>query len=198
MGGSDLVMSRHVRAYRALLRVYPRRFRGDYRDEMTRLFADQLRDVRSTEGGVGVLRLWARSLVDLVATASAQHLEPEEVLVASPVGTSEPPRLGRGPTARRRVVLIALIPLWLLIALTVTAPGYMDPVVANPPGIVGLPAGIVVQGLALGWMALGVGVVRATSSNVGWIAAMGLFAMPATAVILLTPPIVLALQNLAI
>lgn len=198
MGGSDLVTSRHVRAYRALLRAYPRRFRADYRDEMTRLFADQLRDVRSTEGGVGVLRLWVRSLADLIATAPAQHLEPEEVLVASPVGTSEPPRIGRGSMARRRAVLIALIPLWLFIVVARIAPGYMDPAFANPPGILGLPAGLFVMGLALVWMAIGVGIVLTSASMAVWRASLVLFGLPATAVILLTPPIALALLDLSL
>lgn len=190
--------SRHVRVYRALLRVYPRQFRAEYRDEMTRLFADQLRDARSTAGGVGVVRLWVRSLVDLVVTAPGLHLEPEEVLVASPVGAPDRPRLARGGRSRRTVVIVALIPLWLVIALNVAAPGYMDPVFSNPPAIVGLPAGIVLQALALAWMAIGVGIVLGTGSRVAWTMSLVLFAAPATALIGLTPPAILALQNFAV
>ena len=190
--------SRHVRAYRALLRVYPRRFRADYRDEMTRLFADQLRDARATAGGVGVLRLWVRSLVDLVATAPGQHLGPEEVLVSSPAGALDRPRVTHSGRSRRGVMAVALTPLWLFAALLLAAPGYMDPVFANPPAVLGLPAGIVVQTAALAWMAIGVGIVLATRQVVGWILALVLFAAPATALVGLTPPTVLVILNLAI
>ena len=190
--------SRHVRAYRALLRVYPRRFRADYRDEMTRLFADQLRDARATAGGVGVLRLWVRSLVDLVATAPGQHLGPEEVLVSSPAGALDRPRVTHSGRSRRGVMAVALTPLWLFAALQLAAPGNTDPVFANPPAVLGLPAGIVVQTAALAWMAIGVGIVLATRRVVGWILALVLFATPATALVGLTPPVVLVIRNLAI
>ena len=155
------MVSRHVRAYRALLRLYPRRFRGEYRDEMTRLFADQLRDVRLTEGAVGVLRLWARSLVDLVATAPGQHLE-KEVLVASPVGASDPSSSVRRRPSSVPWVIAGLAPLWFVIGSRVLAPGFLDPLFLNPPGVLGLPLGVVLQGIALAWMSLGVLIVLST------------------------------------
>ena len=54
--------------YRSLLRVYPRRFRDEYRDDMALLFAEQLRDGPAS-------RVWARSLIDLTITIPARHLE---------------------------------------------------------------------------------------------------------------------------
>lgn len=59
---------RAVRAYRALLRLYPRRFREEYGVDMALLFADQLRDEPAG-------RVWARGAVDLAITIPAQHLE---------------------------------------------------------------------------------------------------------------------------
>jgi hypothetical protein len=57
-----------VRAYRALLRLYPRRFRDEYGPDMALLFADQLRDEPAA-------RVWARSAIDLALTIPTQHLE---------------------------------------------------------------------------------------------------------------------------
>ena len=189
---------RHLRAYRALLRCYPRRFRADYRDEMTRLFADQLRDARSTEGTVGVARLWWRSLVDLVVTAPGQHLEPEEVLVASPVGAPEQPSVRRVAVPRRVAILVGLIPLWLIVVLSVFAPGFMDPLYANPPGIAGLPAGMVLMGVAIAWMAVGVALIAVAHSVRVQLAAYLIFAVPAVMLILFGPATILIIQNLAV
>lgn len=60
--------SRAVGIYRGLLRVYPRRFRDEYRDDMALLFAEQLRDEPAS-------RVWTRSLIDLTITIPARHLE---------------------------------------------------------------------------------------------------------------------------
>ena len=59
---------RTVRAYRALLHLYPRRFREEYGVDMAVLFADQLRDEPAG-------RVWARCAVDLAITIPTQHLE---------------------------------------------------------------------------------------------------------------------------
>lgn len=60
--------SRAVGIYRCLLRVYPRRFRVEYRDDMALVFAEQLRNEPAT-------RVWTRSVIDLAITIPAQHLE---------------------------------------------------------------------------------------------------------------------------
>ena len=60
--------ARAVGIYRSLLRVYPRRFWVEYRDDMALLFAEQLSDEPAT-------RVWTRSLIDLALTVPAQHLE---------------------------------------------------------------------------------------------------------------------------
>jgi len=128
---------RHVRAYRALLRVYPRRFRAEYEEEMCRVFAQQLHYARVVEGWPGVVRVWARSLVDLVTTAPSEHLE-EEMLVASPVGASSwRPRQDASPP--RRWVLIGLGPVWALLALLFVQ-SWGGAVFLNPPSRLRWPA----------------------------------------------------------
>lgn len=59
---------RTVGAYRALLHLYPRRFREEYGVDMALLFADQLGDEPAP-------RVWARCAVDLAITIPTQHLE---------------------------------------------------------------------------------------------------------------------------
>lgn len=58
----------HERAFRALLRLYPRWFRAEHGEEMTHLFRVRM----SRAGGVGErLRLWGRTLADTGSTAWA-------------------------------------------------------------------------------------------------------------------------------
>jgi hypothetical protein len=57
-----------VGVYRGLLRVYPRRFRDEYRPDMVLLFTEQLRDEPAG-------RVWARAAVDLAITVPTRHLE---------------------------------------------------------------------------------------------------------------------------
>jgi hypothetical protein len=57
-----------MRVYRALLHLYPRRFRREYGDAMVALLEDQLRDEHAA-------RVIGRAAVDLVTTVPASHLE---------------------------------------------------------------------------------------------------------------------------
>jgi hypothetical protein len=57
-----------MRAYRALLVLYPRAFREEYGEDMAQLLAQQLRDE-------GTTRVWARTLLDLALTVPSLHLE---------------------------------------------------------------------------------------------------------------------------
>jgi hypothetical protein len=72
------------RVYRALLLLYPRRFRRDYRDEMVQLFQDQRRDA-------GSMRVWFRTVRDLLLTVPVRHQEafmsmsPQAKLVAAAI-----------------------------------------------------------------------------------------------------------------
>lgn len=51
--------------YRSLIWAYPRRFREDYREEMTLLFRDSCRDAHRQRGVRGLGSVWVRALLDL-------------------------------------------------------------------------------------------------------------------------------------
>ena len=57
-----------LRAYRLLLRLYPRRFRQEYGDDLLLLLRDQLADEPAA-------RVYARAAVDLALTVPSRHLE---------------------------------------------------------------------------------------------------------------------------
>jgi len=57
------------RAYRSLLRAYPRGVRDGYGEEMARCFRDLCREELEHSGGLGLAALWARTLPELALTA---------------------------------------------------------------------------------------------------------------------------------
>src|SRR3712207_2936337 len=58
------------RAYRSLLRAYPRGLREEYGEEMARCFRDLCREEVEDGGGfLGLTALWARTLPELLYTA---------------------------------------------------------------------------------------------------------------------------------
>ena len=57
------------RVYRAMLTLHPKRFRREYGDLMVQLFADQLRDARSSS------RVWTSTVRDLAVSVSSERLE---------------------------------------------------------------------------------------------------------------------------
>jgi len=61
------------RLFRALLRLYPFDFRGDYGDEMADLFRHQRRDAERAAGRRGGLGITLRSAADVLRTAPRQH-----------------------------------------------------------------------------------------------------------------------------
>lgn len=72
---SSRSFDRHRALYRALLLLYPRRFRQGYAGPMAQLFADCVRDQGS--------RVWLRTLPDLVRTVPKQRIEAVMARVAS-------------------------------------------------------------------------------------------------------------------
>lgn len=189
-------MTRHERVYRGLLSVYPASFRARYEDEMATLFADQLRDARASGHGAQTVQLWLRSLGDIVSTAPGQHFRREE-LVPRPIdadaiaGLDEPPRGALGRTG----YALALLPLWAWIFLNLFAMGFMEPVFANPPSVVGIPLGAILIVVAWLVMALGLVAMRRTRSAAGRMAAFALLTIPALILTVLAPVIVLAVVN---
>lgn len=71
-------MSIHERIYRRLLWLYPAAFRARYAEPMAQLFADQLRES-------GPLRLWVRTVGDLVSSAVSEHLRRDRTVAHSAV-----------------------------------------------------------------------------------------------------------------
>ena len=94
-------------------------------------------------------------------------------------------------------VLLGLLPLWILLFEAIAFPGSMDPVTANPPAVAGLPAGVLLVGAALVVMAIGVEVLRRTSSTTSMLLAFLGLTVPAAAVIVVAPALILSVQNLA-
>ncbi len=191
-------MNRHERAYSQLLSLYPVSFRDRYEEEMVTLFIDQLWAARASGTKTPIAWLWLRSLGDVVSTAPDQRFWKQEELVPRPLD-SDAVALAAAP--RRRGVskadyAVALLPLWVGILLGVLAPGYMDGLFLNPPSVSGLPAGIVITFVAGLLMAMGVLVIRWTSSPVGRGAAFLLLTVPSFLVVAITPAIILIIVTL--
>ena len=185
----------HVRAYSALLRLYPRRFQAEYRREMTLLFAQQLEDARATEGNIGIVRLWARSLLDLAATAPTEHLE-NDVLVAQPVGGFDQSRTKPDRVERITWMIAALAPAFTVLLLFAFAPNFLSPMLAMPPETFGIPTGSVIIVVCMIWNAVGVAVVERASRRRHRLVAIVLFVVPATCAIIFGPALILILLNL--
>lgn len=65
----------HERLYRALLRLYPARFRDAYGDAMVEFFRDRLADMRRTHGPAGVAATWGNALADALRQAPLARLD---------------------------------------------------------------------------------------------------------------------------
>jgi hypothetical protein len=59
--------------YRVLLAAYPRRFRQQYRQEMTLIFRDCSREVYRARGASGLALLWTRALLDLLHNVPKEY-----------------------------------------------------------------------------------------------------------------------------
>ena len=63
------------RLFRALLRVFPAEFRGDYGDQMTDDFRDQHADAAMRNRPAARRRLWMRTIVDVMNRAPREHFD---------------------------------------------------------------------------------------------------------------------------
>jgi predicted permease len=66
--------TRSERFYRALLRLFPFDFRGDFGPEMEQAFHEQRVHAQREAGQVGLLRLWWETIAGIFTTAPAEHL----------------------------------------------------------------------------------------------------------------------------
>jgi hypothetical protein len=162
---------------------------------MTRVFAQQIHYARVTEGWAGVLRVWIRSLADLLATAPAEHMQDEE-LVSSPAGFRQKPTVVQPKRLPGLWILLGVLPAWVALFLLVAAPNYSSAIFLTPPAILGLPAGLVVATFAILWAVIGFVVIVNASSMTVRIVAFMLFTVPTSLVLLLVPGMILVLINL--
>lgn len=72
--GHERAVGTSERAYRTLLRAYPRELRDEYGDEMARCFQDLCREELEDRGGLGLAALWAHTLPDLIYTALKERI----------------------------------------------------------------------------------------------------------------------------
>ena len=189
-------MSRHVRLYRRLVRLYPARFHQQFGDEMVVLFADQLRDARASGRRLAVVGLWTRSLLDLVVTAPTQYLRAERAVQQ----TVEVGIAIDGPSAppSRVATIVAATPLLTFALLSIVAPGFMDPVYSKPPEVIGVPGGVILILVACALAVLGMAVVRRSRSGIVGLLGIAFLSLPAWILIVLAPAAVLIVQNLAV
>ena len=190
-------MTRSERVYRKLLLIYPRAFRAQYEEEMVRLFLDELRDARHSARTGERASLWLRTVADIASSAPgelvrrespvAKQVDPGSVaLDVSPQRTG-PMRLGYA---------LASLPFVLIIAVPLIASGFFEPIFANPPEILGLPAGIIGLFLAATWASIAFVVIRGTRSWFGIALALLVFTFPSIIAIILLPATVLIVLNM--
>lgn len=65
----------HERAFRVLLRMFPREFRGDFGHAMAEDFRDQIDDAARARGRGGVMRIWWQTLAGFIRRAPREHLD---------------------------------------------------------------------------------------------------------------------------
>jgi hypothetical protein len=92
-------------------------------------------------------------------------------------------------------IVVALVPVALLVVLLVVAPSFLEPMVDPDVAIAGIPAGLVILGLALALTVLGFVVIARWSRSALNILG-NIVILVATAVIVLGPAIVLVIKNL--
>jgi hypothetical protein len=93
-------------------------------------------------------------------------------------------------------ILLGLLPLWTLLFMLIASPGSMDPLITNRPSVAGLPAGILLVGVALAVMAIGVVALRRASSTRSMLLAFLGLTVPAAAFMVVGPALMLIVQNM--
>jgi hypothetical protein len=190
-------VNRHERAFRRLIRLYPASFRAHYEDQMTGLFADQVRDARTSGSPLALTRLCAHTLIDLIATAPRQHLR-EEAPVLQPVEPAAAPTTPTRTPLQRVAVVVASVPVILWAALWVVAPGFMEPVMSNPPAVLGLPAGFFLVAFSGGMALFGWLVARRTQTLGVALGALAFLTLPALLLIVMAPALILFIVETAV
>ena len=95
-------------------------------------------------------------------------------------------------------VLVGLLPVWIYLVRLIAAPASLDPAFANPPAFAGLPLGVILLGVALLVMAIGVEILRRSSSNRTTLLTFVGLTLPSAVLVVVTPALVLMSQNAAV
>ncbi len=180
-----------------MVRLYPARFREQFGDEMVVLFADQLREARTSKSRLAVPLLWARSLADLVLTVPTQHLS-EGRRVPQTVEPDFASATRRTRPPRRFVTFLAATPMLMWAFMSMVTPGFTDPIYQNPPGILVLPMGILLVATAVVLAVLGVLTVRAARTGIGVALSLAFLTIPAAALLIAAPMLILVIQVLPV
>jgi len=93
---------------------------------------------------------------------------------------------------------LSVIPFGEAVLLAVFARDYLPVILGKPPDILGIPAGFVFEVVILAWAALGARVIWTTKSPAMASIALLITTAPAVPILLLLPPIILIMQNLAV
>jgi hypothetical protein len=163
---------------------------------MVGLFADQMRDARTSGSTLVFARLWAHVVIDLMATAPQQHLR-KDAPVLQPVEPTNVPTTATRSPLQRVAVVIASVPVILWVALWVVAPGFMEPVMSNPPAVLGFPMGLFLVAFAGGMALFGWLVARRAQSLGLALGALAFLTIPALLLIVMAPALILFLIETA-
>ena len=71
---SKTVIRRSERMYDFLLKLYPKRYRYEFEEEMKYVFSESLKDACSEHGPQAIIHLWARTILDTGKSLVIQHV----------------------------------------------------------------------------------------------------------------------------
>ena len=110
---------------------------------------------------------------------------------AAPEPVREAPLRWRAPYR-----ILALLPLWLFLILVLPQQSLSQPLMSQPPGLLGLPLGVWMTLLVGAWTLAGLALVWNARSPLLRVLAIFVFTIPATFLMILGPAVILILQNL--
>ncbi len=114
-----------------------------------------------------------------------------------PVESANVPANAARSPLQRVVAGIAAMAVILSFVLSIVAPGFMDPVFANPPAILGLPGGVVLIAFAEVLALLGWFVTRRAQTLGVALGGLAFLTLPAIVLILMAPALILSIVELA-
>ena len=86
---------------------------------------------------------------------------------------------------------------FLALVVSALVPGYLDPMLANPPGVLGLPLGVVILALTSIVALLGFEVVRRSPSSIVRVVALAVLTLPALVAVVMSPMVIRVIIDLA-